>query len=33
MNRYEKAMAYHKQGYNCNQSLLAAFTDVTGLSE
>lgn len=33
MTRYEKAMAYHKQGYNCNQSLLASFTDVTGLSE
>ncbi len=33
MNRFEKAVALHKQGYNCNQSLLAAFTDVTGLSE
>lgn len=33
MNRYEKAIAYHKQGYNCSQSLLASFTDVTGLTE
>lgn len=33
MNRYEQAIAYHKKGYNCSQSLLASFTDVTGLTE
>ena len=33
MNRYEQAIAYHKKGYNCSQSLLASFQDVTGLSE
>lgn len=33
MNRFEKASAYHKQGFNCCQSVLAAFSDLTGLSE
>ena len=33
MNRYEQAIAYHKKGYNCSQSLLASFQAVTGLSE
>ena len=33
MNRYEQAIAYHKKGFNCSQSLLASFTDVTGLTE
>ena len=27
MNRYEKATAYHHQGFNCCQSVLAAYTD------
>ncbi len=33
MNRYEKATAYHHQGFNCRQSVLAAYTDLTGLTE
>ena len=33
MNRYEKAAAYHHKGFNCCQSVLAAYTDLTGLSE
>lgn len=33
MNRLEKAVDYHIKGFNCAQSVLAAFTDVTGLSE
>ena len=33
MNRYEKAAAYHHQGFNCCQSVLAAYTDLTGLTE
>ncbi len=33
MNRCEKANEYHKQGYNCCQSVLAAFSDLTGLEE
>lgn len=32
-NRCELADNYHKQGYNCCQSVLAAFSDLTGLSE
>ena len=32
MNRCEKAHAYHKQGYNCAQSVICAFSDLTGLS-
>ena len=33
MNRCELAANYHQKGFNCCQSVLAAFTDVTGLSE
>lgn len=33
MNHFEKANAYHKNGFNCCQSVLAAFTDITGLTE
>ena len=33
MNRFEKANAYHKRGFNCCQSVVAAFSDLTGLSE
>ena len=33
MNRCEKANQYHKKGFNCSQSVLAAFSDLTGLSE
>ena len=31
--RMERANSYHDRGFNCSQSVLAAFTDVTGLSE
>lgn len=33
MNRCELAHAYHKKGFNCCQSVLAAFSDLTSLSE
>ena len=33
MNRFEKANAYHDKGFNCCQSVVAAFSDITGLSE
>ena len=33
MNRFEIANAYHKKGFNCCQSVLAAFSDITGISE
>lgn len=33
MDRFEQAHAYHKKGFNCCQSVLAAFSDLTGLSE
>ena len=33
LERCRKAMQYHQQGLNCGQSVLAAFADVTGLSE
>ena len=33
MNRMERSIAYHKQGFNCCQSVVAAFSDLTGLSE
>lgn len=33
MTRYEQAAAYHHKGFNCCQSVLAAFSDKTGLSE
>ena len=32
MKRTEQAYEYHKQGWNCCQSVLAAFSDVTGIS-
>jgi len=31
MNRVEKAAELHKCGYNCSQSVFAAFTDLYGL--
>ncbi|WP_298030782.1 C-GCAxxG-C-C family protein [uncultured Dysosmobacter sp.] len=33
MDRCEKALELHKKGFNCCQSVLAAFTDLTGLTE
>ena len=33
MERTDKACKYHESGCNCAQSVLAAFSDVTGLSE
>ena len=33
MNRVEQSIAYHKKGFNCCQSVVAAFSDITGLSE
>ena len=33
MTRYEKGYQYHKNGFNCCQSVVAAFADKTGLSE
>ena len=33
MERCELAHAYHQKGYNCCQSVLAAFSDLTGLPE
>lgn len=33
MERVELANAYHKKGYNCCQSVVAAFSDLTGLDE
>lgn len=33
MTRYERAAAYHHQGFNCCQAVLASFHDVTDLSE
>ena len=33
MKRTALANDYHKQGYNCCQSVLAAFSDLPGLSE
>lgn len=33
MTRYERATEYHHKGFNCCQSVLASFSDVTGLSE
>ena len=32
MDRCEVAFQYHKQGYNCAQSVLMAFSDLTGLA-
>lgn len=33
MNRCELANAYHDKGFNCCQSVVAAFSDITNLSE
>ena len=36
MNKLERcraAMEYHKRGFNCGQSVLEAFRDLTGLTE
>ena len=33
MDRCEQAIGYHKKGFNCCQSVLAAFQDVIGLTE
>ena len=33
MERCKKAVEYHKRGYNCAQSVLAAFTDLIGIPE
>lgn len=33
MNRMETAIAYHDKGYNCCQSVLAAFADRLGIPE
>ena len=33
MNRCQMANDYHRRGFNCSQSVLAAFSDLTGLSE
>lgn len=33
MTHIEKALEYHKKGFNCTQSILAAFSDVTGVGE
>ncbi len=32
-NRGQKAYDYFKQGYNCSQAVLLAFSDLTGLDE
>lgn len=33
MNRVEKALNYHKKGYNCSQAVVCSFCDKIGLSE
>ena len=33
MERVERAYAYHQKGFNCCQSVAAAFSDLTALSE
>ena len=33
MNRCEQAVDYHKKGFNCCQSVLAAYQDLIGLTE
>lgn len=33
LTRYEKAMELHHKGFNCCQSVLAAFSDRTGLDD
>ena len=33
MERCQRAKEFHEKGLNCGQSVLLAFTDVTGLTE
>jgi C_GCAxxG_C_C family probable redox protein len=33
MTRVEKALEYHKKGYNCSQAVVCAFCDKVGLTE
>ena len=33
MNRVEKALNYHKKGYNCSQAVVCTFWDKIGLDE
>lgn len=33
MDRMKRASEYHQKGFNCCQSVVAAFSDLTGLSE
>ena len=33
MNRFERADAYHKKGFNCCQSVVAAFSDLLEMGE
>ena len=33
MNRVEKALNYHKTGYNCSQAVVCTFCDKMGLDE
>ncbi|MDO5146043.1 MAG: C-GCAxxG-C-C family protein [Eubacteriales bacterium] len=33
MSRVEKAMEYHKKGYNCSQSIVCTFADKLGMEE
>ena len=33
MTRYEKAFDYHVRGFNCCQSVIAAFADEIGMTE
>ncbi len=33
LERCRRAMEYHKRGFNCGQSVLEAFRDLTGLTE
>lgn len=33
MNRAEKALEYHKKGYNCSQAVACAFCDKMGMKE
>lgn len=33
MNRVEKALAYHKKGYNCSQAVACSFCDTMNIDE
>lgn len=33
MDRVQKAMEYHKRGFNCAQSVACAFADIAGIDE